>query len=241
MGSLWIGGEHMQHERITRIIKITLILLVTGAVAALCVRYLIPLSRMLVTEQGREEIYRAVQSYGIYAPLVFAGLMALQIVIAFIPGGALELIAGMLFGGMRGTVFSMLGAVVGTTLVYFLVKQFGRPLVHVFISENKIRRFSILNDERRLEFWVFLLFLIPGIPKDLLTYIVPLTKMRPLRFIVLSNLARLPAIAASVFMGDSISEGRYWLCITIAGVFVLAAFIGFYVKTHVINNKGERS
>lgn len=231
----------MKHERIRFMIKLTLVLLVTGIFTFLCVKYLIPLSQLLVTEEGRGEIYRAVESYGIFAPLVFAGLMALQIIIAFIPGGPLELIAGMLFGGIRGTLFTMLGAVSGTAVVYLLVKFFGRPLVHFFISEERIQKFSVLNDERRLEFWVFILFLIPGIPKDLLTYIVPLTKMRALHFIILSSIARFPAIAASVFMGDSISDGRYWLSIVIACACAIAAFIGFRVKTRILKDEGEHA
>jgi len=229
----------MKKERVKFLVKLILALLVAALVIFLSVRYLIPMSRLLATEDGREQIYHAVEGYGIFAPLVFAGLMALQIVIAFIPGGPLELIAGMLFGGIRGTLFTMLGAVAGTSLVYLLVKCFGRPLVHFFVSEEKLQKYSILNDERRLEFWVFILFLIPGIPKDLLTYIVPLTKMKPLHFIILSSIARFPAIAASVFMGVSLSEGRYWLCILIACAAALAAFIGFRVKTKVLKDEGE--
>ncbi len=231
----------MKQRRVRSIIRFALVLLAAGILAFFCARYLVPLSRQLVTEEGREEICRIVRSYGIFAPLAYAGLMALQIVIAFIPGGPLELIAGMLFGGITGTLLSMAGAVVGTGLVYLLVKCFGRPLVHFFIPEERIRKFSVLNDEHRLEFWVFVFFLIPDIPKDILTYIVPLTRMRPLHFIVLSSIARFPAIAASVFMGDSISEGRYWLCIVIACICTIAAFIGFRVKTHIMKDKGEHA
>lgn len=229
----------MKKERIRFLIKMILIAAVTVLVIYLSVRYLVPMSRLLATEEGRLQISQRVESYGFFAPLVFSGLMALQIVIAFIPGGPLELVAGMLFGGIKGTIFTTIGAVAGTALVYLLVKAFGRPLVHFFISEERMQKFSILNDEKRLEFWVFVLFLIPGIPKDLLTYIVPLTKMRPLHFIILANIARFPAIIASVFMGDSISDGRYWLCIVIACVAALAAFIGFRLKTSILKDKGE--
>lgn len=229
----------MKKEKSRFLIKAILITAIAVLVLFLSVRYLVPLSRLLVTEEGKEQILQQVESYGIFAPLIFIGLMTLQIVVAFIPGGPLELIAGMLFGGIKGTIYTMLGAVLGTCLVYLLVKVFGRPLVHIFISEEKMKEFSILNDEKRLEFWVFVLFLIPGIPKDLLTYIVPLTKMRPLHFILLANIARFPAIIASVFMGDSLSEGRYWLCIGIAVIAAIAAFIGFRLKTSILKDKGE--
>lgn len=208
-------------------------------VGFLCIKYLIPLSSLLTTEAGRVQISEKMESYGIFAPLVYTGLMALQIIIAFIPGGPLELIAGMLFGGIRGTIYTMAGAVAGTAAVYFLVKKFGRPLVHFFISEEKMERFSILHDEKKLEFWVFILFLIPGIPKDLLTYFVPLTNMRPMHFIVLANTARFPAVVASVFMGDSLTDGRYWLCIVIAAAAAVMTFIGFCLKNSILKKKGD--
>ncbi len=231
--------EHLTRKRIYSVIRLCLIAALVILVIILSVKYLVPMSKLLVTEEGRLLISERIDSYGMFAPLLFSGLMALQIVIAFIPGGPLELVAGMLFGGIIGTIFTMLGAIAGTAIVYFLVKLFGRPLVHFFVSEERMEKFSILQDERRLEFWVFILFLIPGIPKDLLTYIVPLTKMRPLHFIVLANIARFPAIIASVFMGDSISDGRYWLCIVIACIAALAAFIGFRLKTSILKEKGE--
>lgn len=222
-----------------RVLRIILIIAAVLVLALLTMKFFIPIASLLGTEDGRMEILHKVESYGIFAPLVFAALMALQIVIAFIPGGPLELIAGMLFGGIKGTIFTMLGAVAGTLAVYGLVRIFGKPLVHLFVSEEKMQQFSILHDEKRLEFWVFVLFLIPGIPKDLLTYIVPLTSMRPLRFVLLANLARFPAIAASVFMGDSLTEGRYWLCLVIAGVAAVLAVIGYRLKNSILKNKGE--
>ncbi|MBQ8011868.1 MAG: hypothetical protein IJ265_09965, partial [Oscillospiraceae bacterium] len=81
-----------------RLIIAAALLLLTGF---LCIQYLIPLSSLLTTEAGRLQIIEKVESYGVFAPIVFTALMTLQIVIAFIPGGPLELIAGMLFGGIR--------------------------------------------------------------------------------------------------------------------------------------------
>ncbi len=230
----------MRNIKRNTVIKAILILLVSVLIIFLSVRYLLPLSRQLVTPEGRELVCQKMESYGFWAPLIFIGLMALQIIIAFIPGGPMELVAGMLFGGLKGTLWTVLGSVLGTSVVYFMVKCFGRPLVHFFVSEEKMKRFGILDDERRLEFWVFVLFLIPGIPKDLLTYIVPLTKMRPGHFILLTNIARFPALVASVFMGDSISEGRYWLCIVIACLAAVFAFVGYRFKTSLFNRKGEQ-
>ncbi len=218
-------------------LKAAIAVLVLALATFLCLKFLLPLSHLLATEEGRQEICLRMEDYGIFAPLVFIGMMALQIVIAFIPGGPMELLAGMLFGGLRGTLWSVLGSMLGTVVVYALVKCFGRPLVQFFVSEKQLKRFTILEDEKKLEFWVFLLFLIPGIPKDLLTYIVPLTRMQLLHFLALTTIARFPAIVASVLIGDSFSDGRYWLCIVIACVAALAAFVGFRIKTGVLKEK----
>ena len=206
----------------------------------LAIRFLIPLCKMLVTEEGRGELCARVESYGILAPVVFTLLMALQIIIAFIPGGPLELVGGMLFGGWQGILYTTLGALLGTLTVFCLVKKFGRPLVEVFISEKKMHQFKVLEDENKLSFWVFLLFLIPGIPKDLLTYFVPLTRMDGKQFVLLSTLGRFPSLAASVLVGDSLSEGQYRRTICICAVAAILCFVGFQVRNYVIKEHKKK-
>ncbi|MDE5737750.1 MAG: VTT domain-containing protein, partial [Oscillospiraceae bacterium] len=141
------------------------------------------------------------------------------------------------FGGVFGTIFTVIGTILGTLTVYELVKKFGRPLVHFFISEEKIKKFSVLEDEKRLAFWVFVLFLIPGIPKDLLTYIVPLTKLPGKQFLLLSALARFPALAASVIMGNNFMKGNYWHCVVIACIVIVITIFGFSIKNKILNKK----
>ena len=221
-------------KKYQKILKWGILLLLFAGLAVLCVKYLVPLCKMLATQEGREAFCLRVESFGVWAPAVFIALMAVQIIIAFVPGGPLELVGGMLFGGIWGTVYTVAGSLCGTLLVYCLVKRFGRPLVHFFVSEEKMAQFKILQDERKLSFWVFLLFLIPGIPKDLLTYIVPLTKMRGSQFVLLSTLGRFPALAASVMVGDSFYEGRYTMCIVICVIAAVAVFVGYQVKNYVM-------
>ncbi len=216
------------------IIKAVLIAVLLLVLVLLCVRYLVPLTRLLMTEEGRTLICERVRSFGVFAPLVFLLLMALQIVIAFIPGGPLELIGGMLFGSVLGLCITMLGAVLGSTCVYLLVRKFGKPLVDFFVNEEKMKRFKFLQDEDKLEFWVFVLFLIPGIPKDLLTYIVPLTRIRARDFLLLSNVARFPSIAASVLIGDSLTDGHYRLAICICAAAAILTFVGFRLRSKLL-------
>ncbi|MBR1529526.1 MAG: TVP38/TMEM64 family protein [Oscillospiraceae bacterium] len=229
----------MTRKKMKKILKCSLVLFFIVLILFLSVRYFVPLCKMLGTEQGREQLALFIEQAGIFAPLVFVLMMALQIVIAFIPGGPLEITGGFLFGGLLGTVLTAAGAFLGTLLVYTLVRKFGRPLVSLFVSEEKFSQFSVLQNEDKLEFWVFVLFLIPGIPKDLLTYIVPLTKIQCRQFLVLSTIARFPALMASVLVGDSLYDGRYGMCIAIACISAVLAFAGFELKKHIMKEKHD--
>ena len=146
------------------------------------------------------------------------------------------MIAGMLFGGVKGLLCTAVGVLLGTLLVYTLVKKFGRPIVDFFVSEKDMKHFKLLEDEDKLEFWVFVLFLIPGIPKDLLTYVVPLTKLDGKKFLLISLLARFPSLAASVLVGDSLSDGNIHIFVAVCIVAAIAIFIGFRVKNHITKN-----
>lgn len=222
-----------------RWIKILLILGVSGVVVFLCLRYVVPMSHLLTTEEGRMQICEKIRGYGALAPLVYIGMMALQIVIAFIPGGPMELLGGMLFGSLLGILYSAIGVVAGTVLVLLLVKRFGKPLVRFFVSDAQMERFSILNDEKKLDVLVFLLFLLPGLPKDLLTYIVPLTKVRSMHFLFLATIARMPALAASVMVGDQLNKGNYMVCAVICAAAAIAAFVGFIIRDSVMKKRGD--
>lgn len=231
-----MAGEKSEiFRKILRILGISVLVLVLIAISVAGVKYFVPACQMLSSEQGRAWIAGFVEKAGFLAPLVFVLLMALQIVIAILPGGPLEITAGMLFGGVWGTILTVLGMFLGTLTVYGLVRRFGTKLVDLVIPEQKRKRFAILEDQEKLAFWVFVLFLIPGIPKDLLTYIVPLTDMSGKQFLTLSILARFPAMVASVLMGSSFTKGRYWLCIVIACIGAIAVFAGFCAKHKILN------
>lgn len=225
------------NEKTRKWIRIVLAAAVLAAAVFLCVRYAVPLTKLLATEEGRQTLCDQVRSYGALAPIAFILLMVLQIVIAFIPGGPLEIVGGMLFGSWFGLLYTVIGALLGTLAVYGLVRLFGRPLVQIFANEEKLKKLHFLQDEEKLEFWVFILFLVPGVPKDMLTYFVPLTPMKGRQFILLATLARLPSLAASVLVGDSLAEGRYWLCIVICVIAAVAGFAGYRLKTYLTRKK----
>ena len=137
--------------------------------------------RPLIQFAREPELFRQwVDRQGIWAPLLFMGMVILQIVVAVIPGEPLEIAAGYAFGALEGTLWCLLGAFVGRVMVFLLVRRFGARAVEVFFPLEKLQSLRFLQNERRLTFWVFFLFFLPGTPKDVLCYIVGLTNL-PLR------------------------------------------------------------
>ena len=192
---------------------------------------MIPLIRLLSSEEGQAIILQKMQTFGIFAPILFVLLQVAQVVIAIIPGGPVPIIGGLLFGEGIGLLLSMVGFFFGTVIVYYLVQKFGRPIVSLFVSEDKMQKYAYLATEKKLEVLVFALFLLPGLPKDALTYIVSFnTKIKPMRLFVLTTLARLPSAALSVFLGGSIWKGRYWFAVCFLFAMLLLGICGYFIK-----------
>ena len=140
---------------------------------------MIPVMRLMMQEGGKEQLIAKIQSYGIFAPLLFVLLQVIQIVVAFIPGGPIPMIGGAVFGMVPGILLSLAGSFLGTAIVYYLVQWIGRPILNLFVKEEHLERFSFLTNRRKMERIVFLLFLCPGLPKDALTYIVAFNQTIP--------------------------------------------------------------
>lgn len=163
-----------------------------------------------------------VQGCGLWARLAFVGMMALQVVVAFIPGEPLEIAAGYAFGAAEGTVLCLLGALAGGVAVFLFVKRFGMRFVGLFFPEEKIKSLRFLQDERRLNLVAYILFLIPGTPKDLMTYVVGLTPMGLSFWIFLTLTARIPSVVTSTIGGDALGSANYTAAVW---VFVVTALL----------------
>lgn len=201
---------------------------------------LIPFAKLLYTEEGREIINQKIKSFGKLAPIVFIFLEFIQIIVAFVPGAPVEVLGGVLFGEIWGIILCFVGILLGTVTVYNLVKRFGRPLVCKVFSEEKLKNSRLLNDEKKLTFIVFLLFLIPGTPKDLITYIVPLTKINPYKFFFIAVTARTPSLACSVFMGASLGEGRFIRSLILFAVIIVFSSVGYLLKNRLMKVKSKK-
>jgi len=170
-----------------------------------------------------------VEERGWAARIIYAAAVFVQVIVAIIPGEPLEMAAGFVFGPVEGLLICMAGTFLGSMAVFGLVRVFGMKLVRVFFSQEKIDSLKILNDQKKLFIITAVLMIIPGTPKDLLTYCAGLTKIPFGTWMIISSLGRIPSIITSTWGGHTISEGRYIMAAIIFGVTALLCIAGMYV------------
>jgi len=148
--------------------------------------------------------------FGPLAPLLSIGLNAAQVLVAPIPGQIVGLANGYLYGVWLGTLYSMLGLLVGTTLAMLLARRFGRPLVERLVARPRLERWDRIA-ARQGPWFFFLVFLIPGLPDDLVCFVIGLSALSLPRMIVLAMLGRLPGVWVSCWVGAHAGALPWWV------------------------------
>ena len=173
------------------------------------------------------EMFRSwVDSFGMWGWLVCIGAMALQIVVAIIPGGAMEIGAGYAFGTVEATILCTIGSIIGCALVFWFVKSFGVKFVEAFFPIEKIQNLKFLQNEKKRDILSFVIFLIPCMPKDLISYFMGLTNIKLSRWLIISTVARIPAIIVSAMGGQALGRGQYVAAIVVLAIIAGVSIIG---------------
>ena len=222
-----------------RIAVIVGLLALTAGLAAFCILYG-PELLAFVADAPR---FRAwVDETGPLSRVVFVLANMAQIVFAFLPGEPLELGAGYAFGFWEGTLWCLVASALGTAAVMLLVRTFGMRIVGLFFSPEKITSMKWLQDSRRFELLLFLCFLIPGTPKDLLTYVAGLGTSSVGRIVALTTVGRIPSVITSTLAAGAFGDGNYLgaaaivaLTLALAGIGVVA-YRKLAFKSVVIEN-----
>ena len=175
---------------------------------------------------SQEGLRDYIRSFGAASWIVFLLLQILQVFIALIPGELLESVAGFAFGPVLGTLLCYAGITIASSLVFWLTRKFGVKLVEIFISREKINQLRFLNTEKKRDFLIFLVFFIPGTPKDLLTYFAGLTEIKLHVFLAISLAARIPSVVASTFGGHMISKQNYTSAIVLYAITAAVSLLG---------------
>lgn len=178
-----------------------------------------------------------VNSHGIMGRLAFIGIMALQIVFAVIPGEPIEIGAGYTFGSIEGMLLCLVGAAIGSAIVFSFVKLLGIRLVEAFISREKIYSMRFLKESKKLSLLTFIVFFIPGTPKDVITYFIGLTPMKLTTFLMISSIARIPSVITSTMTGDALGTQNYTMAIWVFVITAIISLIGAIVYNRISKRK----
>ena len=217
----------------TTIFKIILAIIALAICIAVII-YLFPIVKNLSTQEGQLEFKEKIDNLGFLGLLMLFGIQFAQIFLIVIPGEPIEILAGMCYGGIGGTIFITVSAAILTTLILFMIRRLGRKFVYEFCSKEQIEKIEnskLMKNTEKIEFIMLILFLIPGTPKDLLVYIGGLLPIKPLRFILISTFARLPSVVSSTFAGENIAAGDWTFSIIIyVATFIIIGLIIFIVN-----------
>jgi uncharacterized membrane protein YdjX (TVP38/TMEM64 family) len=181
-----------------------------------------------------EQLKNMLVSYGWKGDLVFIFIQLLQVVVAAIPGEVVQLAGGYIYGTWLGTFYSLTGIVLGSVVVFYISRLLGFTIVKTFVSQKSLDKFDFIMNSEKSEFAMFLLFLIPGIPKDILTYIAGLTPIKPLKFFIIITIARFPALLASSYIGYSTQKGNYMIVIILCAAAVVLFTTGIFMKDRIL-------
>lgn len=217
----------------TTIFKIILAIIALAICIAVII-YLFPIVKNLSTSEGQLEFKEKIDDLGFLGLLMLFGIQFAQIFLIIIPGEPIEILAGMCYGGIGGTIFITVSVAILTTLILFMVRKLGRKFVYDFCNKDQIEKIEnskLMKNTEKIEFIMLILFLIPGTPKDLLVYIGGLLPIKPLRFILISTFARLPSVVSSTFAGENIAAGDWTFSIIIyVATFIIIGLIIFIVN-----------
>lgn len=222
--------EERRYRRRRKMVSLLSLLILLLFFAAVTVWIGGPLLEML----GDPDEFRSwVDSHSMFGRLIFIGMVILQVIVAVIPGEPMEIGAGYAFGAVEGTILCLVGTAIGSSLVFLFTKKLGIRMVEAFISREKLQSLKFLQNAERLNLVIFLAFLIPGTPKDILTYFAGLTPIRLRTFLLLTSLARIPSVVSSTLGGNALGTENYGMAVVVFLVTAVISAIGALIyKQH---------
>jgi len=211
------------------IIKITLLLLMI--LAGVFLFFYFDLYRFFV---DREKIVTFVNSFGPLSVVIFIGLQVLQVIVAPIPGEVNGFIGGYLYGPVLGTLYSTVGLTIGSWLAFSLARWLGLPFVERVINPQQIQKYDYFMEHRGM-FITFILFMIPGFPKDALSYIIGLSHMKTTTFLAICTAGRLLGTIMLSISGHCARNGQNMTVLALLGVSAVIVILAFYYHDELLS------
>ena len=219
-----INNLKEQNNRKNVVISVLKILLLVAIVAGIPIYIYFFQNDWLSGFKDFDDIISYLQSYKMESIPIYIGIQVLQIVISVIPGQFFNLAAGYLYTFFPALFFSVVGAFIGTLLSFTLAKVLGSDFVHLFFGREKTQEYVKKLNSKKAYTIVFFIYLIPGIPKDVVSYAAGVSEMKLKPFMFLSLVGRLPGMMGSIMIGSMWHKEEY-IGMIILAVIAAAAFI----------------
>ena len=197
-----------------------------------------PMIHELFEPGGVDRVTTDIRNAGPWGFLILLAIQFLQIVVAFIPGEVVQVAAGMIYGPWVGALIIWLGCIISSSFIFVLVHKLGAPFVQAMVPEKYMGKFREWETSEKFNVIVFILFLIPGLPKDVFTYVTPLTHMSMRSFVLISNFARIPGIVLSTYAASGLVSGNIMESVAIFAVTAIVAVVALVVYSRMTKKPG---
>lgn len=214
------------------VIKIIIFCLFIALIVFVTIKYTPDFIKLI---SNMDKFRNFITSYGYAGILVYIGLQISHVIIVVIPGEVIQIAGGYIYGTFWGTIYTMIGMIIGIIIVFYSTRLLGYSVVKIFIPKDKLEKFDYLINSPKAEIIMFVLFLIPGIPKDALTYIAGLTPVKPLRFIIMCTVARFPGILGSCYIGANLQSQNYTIVIIVSSIAIILFVLGVIFQNKIVN------
>lgn len=216
--------DEKKKKRIKIIFSFVKLLLLIAIVIALPIYVYFNHHDLIDRFNSLDEINLLLDEYKTASVFIYIGLQIFQIIVSILPGQALQFSAGYAYGFWIGFLLSMIGVMLGTIITFYLARLLGKEALYIIFGEEKFSKFVHTLNTKKSYLILFVIFLIPGIPKDIFAYAAGISEIRITSFLLISLVGRTPAMIGSLMMGKMFYNESY-VGLIILGIFAAVLFI----------------
>jgi len=181
------------------------------------------------------DVEQTMKSYRRESIIIYVAAQILQVVLSVIPGQALQFAGGYLYGIVLGLLLSVIGIAIGSTLAYYIARLLGRDAIHMFFGKRKVTEMLDLMNSPKGLIVTFVIFLVPGIPKDLCSYAAGLSNLKLKPYLIVSMIARIPGMMGCLIVGRQVGAGGYTSAAIIAVAALVLLLLGIIFRKQVLD------
>lgn len=206
-----------------------------GLLIIMSIGLLVYYSPAIIKTMSSMDNFRAyIHSTGHWGPVMFILFQILQIVVAPIPGEVVQVAGGYIYGTAIGSLYTTVGLILGSAIAFYFTRFIGRTYISRLLQKKNNKWMSFIHDEKKFSAFLFIFFVIPGLPKDMLVFVAALTSIPSFRFFTILIVGRLPWIIASAAVGSTIHMQQYTIAIMISVIAVIGFVLGYMYREKLV-------